>query len=201
MPAETDPAAFAVLPLQPGHRDAYLHFFDHEAFADNPRWASCYCQFPTADHEAVPWKQRSREENRASACRRVEAGLQRGVVAEAEGRIVGWCNAGPRSSMTIVDDAPHPLAERCGAITCFVVAPAWRGKGVATALLQGACEQLRAAGLELVEAWTQPDANGPAENHTGPLAMYLKAGFEVIRPDVDGGVVLRKWLVPHEAQA
>lgn len=196
------PAAFTVKPLAAADRDAYLHFFDHVAFADNPRWATCYCQFPTADHDAVPWKERSGTENRASACSRIDAGLQRGVVAVAGGQVVGWCNAGPRSSMTVFDDdGPDPLQPPCGAITCFVVAPAWRGKGVARALLDEACGMLRATGLSVVEAWTAPEAQGPAENHTGPLRMYLAAGFEVVQREVDDGVIVRKWLTPQGGPA
>ena len=41
-------AAITVGRLSPATRDDYLAFFDHErgpAFADNPEWATCYCQF------------------------------------------------------------------------------------------------------------------------------------------------------------
>jgi hypothetical protein len=40
--------SFTVLPLGPERRDDFLRFFDHErgpAFADNPKWAKCYCHF------------------------------------------------------------------------------------------------------------------------------------------------------------
>ena len=31
----------------------FLGFFEGEAFADNPGWASCYCQFLYVDHARV----------------------------------------------------------------------------------------------------------------------------------------------------
>jgi len=61
---------FTVEPMAPRHQIAWLQFFDHVAFADNPRWASCYCQFPTADHPAVPSKRRRRDRAQSAvACR------------------------------------------------------------------------------------------------------------------------------------
>lgn len=187
---------WTVEPMAPRHQAAWLHFFDHVAFADNPRWASCYCQFPTADHRALPWKQRGATENRASACQRVAEGQQRGVVAlDGAGAVVGWCNAGPWRSFTILDDeTPEPLADRLGAITCFVVAPAWRGRGISQALLQGACQMLKADGLAAVDAWTKPGETSATANHTGSFTLYQRAGFTVWRDNVGDGVVVRKTL-------
>ncbi|MBK7617225.1 MAG: GNAT family N-acetyltransferase [Burkholderiales bacterium] len=190
------PSPFEVRVLLPGDAEAWLNFFDHEAFADNPRWASCYCQFPTTAHATIVWKDQTAEGNRERACQRIAAGQQRGVVAFAQGRVVGWCHAGPWTEATIMDDSqPEPLAERLGAITCFVVAPTWRGVGVAKALLDAACEALRLAGCVAVDAWTQLDAPNLAAMHTGPLALYERAGFAKLR-EVDGRWVMRKPLTP-----
>lgn len=187
-------APFQIEPMGPGHREAWLNFFDHEAFADNPRWAGCYCQYPTTDHATVVWKELPADQNRERACQRIAAGLQRGVVALAQGRVVGWCHAGPWMEATIMDDTqPEPLAAQLGAITCFVVAPSWRGMGVASALLDGACAQLKAAGCSAVDAWTEPDATDVAAMHTGPLELYERAGFARLR-EVDGRWVVRKVL-------
>jgi hypothetical protein len=45
-----------------------------------------------------------------------------------------------------------------------------------------------------VEANPRPSAKGTAENHFGPLAMYLAAGFTVRRTDADGSVWVGKEL-------
>jgi GNAT superfamily N-acetyltransferase len=182
--------------MTPSLQAAWLEFFDHVAFADNPRWSTCYCQFPTADHDAVEWQARRGDENRASACDRIAAGRQQGVVAiDDEGRIVGWCNAGPRVAVTVWDEDPAgagPAPERLAAVTCFVVAPAWRQRGVSQALLRGACEMLAAQGFEAVQAWAKPGETSTKANHAGSYTLYQRAGFTTWREDVDGGVLLRK---------
>lgn len=196
MTPDTAAAAYTVEPMAPRHQTAWLQFFDRVAFADNPRWASCYCQFPTADHPAKPWKERDAAENRASACQRIAAGQQRGVVAlDSAGAVVGWCNAGPWRSFSVMDDeTPEPLADQLGAITCFVVAPAWRGRGVSQALLRAACEMLKADGLAAIDAWTKPGETSPAANHTGSFTLYQRAGFVVVKENVNDGVIVRKAL-------
>ena len=188
---------FTVRALVPADGAAWLHFFDHEAFADNPRWAGCFCQFPSVDHSQEDWKSRSAQANRERACTRLASGAQTGVVAEHGGRIVGWCHAGPWRECTIMDDAPEPLADRLGAIACFVVAPAWRGRGVARALLAEACRALAAQGCVAVDAWTSPDADNVQAMHTGPRTLYEAMGFERLR-EVQGQWLMRRWLPPPE---
>lgn len=187
---------FIVRPMAPAWQAAWLDFFDHVAFADNPRWASCYCQFPTAEHAVVEWRQRTAGDNRARACTRIAGGAQRGVIAvDAAGGVVGWCHAGPRAEVTIWDDEDASAGvSRLGAITCFVVAPAWRGRGVSQALLRGACEMLASDGHHAVQAWARPGETSPTANHAGSFTLYQRAGFTVWREGVDGGVLLRKAL-------
>ena len=107
---------------------------------------------------------------------------------------VGWCNAAPRHLLRALDGQPTLGAEKVGAIVCFLVAPHHRGKGIARQLLDAACEGLAAQGLEMVEANPRPDANSDAENHVGPLGLYLAAGFEIHREGQDGSVYVRRSL-------
>ena len=184
-----------IQPLTPQRRADFLDFFEQRAFVDNPKWLSCYCHFPHADHARVVWKDRSAAENRAATCVRIEDRTMHGWLAYSEGKSIGWCNAGPRRFVEGLFDEPEPLAERIGAIACFVVAPAYRGQGVATALLAAACSGLRARGFEWAEAYPRADAAIAADNHYGPLAMYRAAGFEAVKHDADGGVTVRKRLL------
>ena len=185
-----------IRPLVPARRDDYLEFFEQRAFTDNPQWDSCYCHFPHADHAAKEWSQRSGEENRAAVCARIADGRMSGWLAYVDGRTVGWCNAGPCSAVAGLFDELEPLADRIGAIVCFVVAPEHRGQGVARALLAAACDGLAARGFEWAQGYPLKDADASAaESHFGPLALYREAGFEEAGAIGKRRVKMRKRLV------
>jgi GNAT superfamily N-acetyltransferase len=168
----------------------FQHFFEHVGFADNPRWASCWCHFPHADHARIEWQARGAAENRAASCERLCDGRMRGLLAyapDAAGRPapIGWCNAGPRPLVDGLFDEPEPERTRIGSIVCFVIAPAWRRRGVAAALLDAACARFAAQGLAVAEAYPLKDATSAAAMHFGPAAMFRAAGFEIHREDDD----------------
>jgi ribosomal protein S18 acetylase RimI-like enzyme len=187
--------AIEVRALTPDLLPDFLAYFEGAAFADNPKWKSCYCQFLYVDHAKVEWMKRSGEENRQAACHRIGAATMQGYLAYRNGTVVGWCNAAPRAMMDAFADEPDPQASQLGQITCFVVAREHRRTGVATALLDAACAGLKAQGLRIAEAMPKPEVVGDAENHHGPLSLFTGAGFEFHRQGEHGSVYVRKTLV------
>jgi ribosomal protein S18 acetylase RimI-like enzyme len=182
-------------PLTRERRGDYLDFFDTRAFTDNPRWASCYCYFPLHDPDRIDWKARGAAENRTEISSCIAQGAARGVLAYHDREVIGWCNAGPWSLYPMLRDTPEADSATLGVIFCFIVAPAWRRRKVATGLLDAACEMLRGAGMSDVQAYPLKSNTDAAANHLGPLAMYLAAGFSVVREGDDGDLVVRKALV------
>ena len=180
--------------LSPALRGDFLAFFEGEAFADNPKWAFCYCQFLYVDHATVNWPARSAASNRAAACGRIDAGRMQGLLAYREGRPVGWCNAAPRLLMDALADEPDPDAAQIGRIGCFVVAKAHRRSGVARALLDAACSMLARQGLTIAEATPLAQTASDAQAHYGPIDLYLDAGFRVHHRDDEGRIVVRRKL-------
>src|SRR5262245_3288822 len=179
-------ASLTIRPLSPDLRDDFLRFFEGEAFADNPKWRSCYCQFLYVDHSKVTWSARTSDENRASACERIACGRMQGLLAYRDGKGGGWCNAATRALVASFAAEPDSDADRLGQITCCVVARNQRRTGVARALLEAACGMLRDQGLALAEANPSRKASTDAEHHYGPLSLYLSAGFTVVREREDG---------------
>jgi GNAT superfamily N-acetyltransferase len=183
-----------IQPLSAQRLPEFLAFFDGSAFSDNPHWASCYCQCFHEDHRQVAWPDRTAAQNRSRACERIAEREMQGFLASAAGKPVGWCSAAPRRLFHALDDEPVADAATVGAVMCFLVAPAHRGCGIARRLLDAACDGLRSQGLAVVEAYPRRHATSPAENHFGPLRLYLSAGFHVHRSDADGSVCVRKAL-------
>ena len=189
-----------VKPLAPALHDDLMRFFDFSAYADNPHWASCFCTFFLArsgeEHDA-----HTKDENRATRSAVIRSGNGNGLVAYRLGRAVGWCHAAPKSELPLLAswDPSHALDTSTGAVVCFVVAPDARRQGVATTLLDAAVEYLRARGMTAVEAWPPLDSPDdpvlwPRRNYHGPLSMYLKAGFHVVRRN-EASITVRRELV------
>ena len=191
-----DRPAIDILPLTPERAKDFFAFFDGEAFADNPSWRSCYCNFCHFDHACGGWALADAEGNRRATTTRIAAGQMKGHIAYAEGRPVGWVNAAPNALYPLGNlPPPDAYSNRTGQILCFVVAPAWRGKGVARALLEAACQGLKSQGMTIAEANPRGEAETPAENHFGPLALYLSAGFTQHAIDEgDGSIFVRRAL-------
>jgi len=175
--------------LTPSLRDDFLLFFDSVAFADNPDWSDCYCSLYHFANEG-------KAESRRQASSLIEEDRMHGFLAYDSGKPVGWCNAASRTSYPALHwlMSPGPdKAERVGSIVCFVVASTHRNQGVASRLLDGACQKSSRKGLEFAEAYPVKKPESAAWDFPGPLSMYLKNGFSTHR-DADWYMVVRKRL-------
>jgi len=189
-------AEIVVRALTPELVRDYLAFFDRTAFADNPKWQYCYCNFLHHDHSKSLFKETKPEVNRAAVETRICARQMHGYLAFDGERAIGWCHAAARTTLPALGDEPDPegVAAQTGSIVCFVIAAAYRRQGLATRLLDAACDGFRAQGMRYAEAYPRAGLSGDGENHFGPLAMYLRAGFAELRTDSDGTTVVRKAL-------
>jgi GNAT superfamily N-acetyltransferase len=187
-----------VRPLTPALADDFLRFFDSEAFADNPIWATCYCMFPhctAAEWNAEP--ERTWRQNRADKATLIRRGDAHGYLAYDREHVIGWCHAAARTALPMlatreqfaIDDDPS----RIGSIVCFVIAAPYRRQGVARRLLDAACDGLRAQGFSVAEAYPHPGAESDAHAFFGPMQMYLDAGFSVYR-EGERSTIVRKAL-------
>lgn len=188
-------ASVEVRPLAPALLGDYLALFDGPAFADNPHWASCYCFF---HHNPVPdtWDNRAGDQNRADVSDLIRRDRFHGFLAYRDGAPIGWCKAAPRLEIPALGRSAELAvedADRVGSIVCFVVAPAHRKSGVATALLQAACDSFTAGGLRIAEAYPREGVFDAASNFHGPLELYRAAGFSPFR-QFEAWSIVRKTL-------
>jgi len=172
--------------------DDFFDFFDNRAFNDR-QGAFCYCTWFHFDHSIEEHYKHGRDAMRNQAAAYIADGKLNGYLAFANGVSVGWCNADDKENYKRIMADPF---FRCGepspvkAIVCFVISPDFRGKGVATALLQGIVEDARTDGFAAVEGYPKLRIERDQFDYAGPIHMYEKAGF-VKRADRDGVVVMR----------
>jgi len=115
------------------------------------------------------------------------AGTVHGVLAFEGEKPVGWCTFGPRLSfprLALARTLRCDDAERVWTIPCFFVVRGYRGKGVATALLDHAVRAMVGRGVAIVEGYpTKPDESGRYISSfawTGTRSLFAKAGFVVV---------------------
>ncbi|MCA9756658.1 MAG: GNAT family N-acetyltransferase [Candidatus Eisenbacteria bacterium] len=169
-------------PMTADRVEDWLRFFDHDGLAGNPDWASCYCLDP---HESappempeLPWRT-----TRGKMVCRFREGSTFGYLAYVEDRPVGWVNASLRSEYAkyqgVDPDGPEPKSVI--GVSCYVIAPPFRGHGVASALLDRVIEDAASRGATWIEAYphTKPE-EGDAGHFRGPRSMYEARGFEPV---------------------
>lgn len=189
--------------LTPELAPDYFDFFENRAFTDDSPYR-CYCQmYQTNRDEAEAAYAGVAPEDLGRAARR-EAERQirerrlRGYLAYAGGQAIGWCNVNDRANLPedpCIGACRHaPRAAREKAVLCFEIAPEWRGKGVATALLARALADAAAEGYAAVQAYPQQREERYEWDYAGPVRLYEKAGFQFIAQEPDGTLILRKAL-------
>ena len=184
----------------------YFDFFDNRAFSDGSPYAPCYCGAFNMSKEQIKKEffdqaakdgggaEAIKKAMRRSAERLVAQNIIQGYLAYDGDTAIGWCNANDRCSYARVgefslDDVPEvksdALPERgtVKAIVCFEIAPDYRGRGIASALLERVCQDAKEDGFAVVEAYPVARDTREALDFTGPVRLYEKAGFLPVRQE------------------
>ncbi|MBU6191216.1 MAG: GNAT family N-acetyltransferase [Betaproteobacteria bacterium] len=125
------------------------------------------------------------EANRQAMMDLLATGAVPGLIGYRAATPVGWVALAPRGDygrlqrsavMKAVDAQP------VWSVMCFVVPSAYRGQGVAQALLEGAAAYAKAQGAAILEAYPIDKAgrSNPGFLWFGAKAMFDKAGFEEV---------------------
>lgn len=211
-------STFEIKKLTPDLAKDYFDFFDNRAFSDGSPFAPCFCNAFNLSKERMQKELYQKAEEygngfegwvralRESAERMVAAGEIQGYLVFDNGVSVGWCNANERlnyyrtGEFDLHTPPEDQAATNCSgpgevkAIVCFEISPDYRGKGIASMLLQRICEDAKAEGFKYVEAYPVKDGGYMGMAFTGPMRMYEKAGFEVVEQKGES-FVMRKTLV------
>jgi len=177
-----------IKPLTPGLNAAYLDFFDNRAFSDGNPMGPCYCNAAIMSSEDIDQMVSEFGDDckgtlRRYAVKQLDEGKIFGYLAFYGDVPVGWCNAGDMKRypvsrhQAIPDFARNNACENTLSVICFAVAPEYRGKGVATALLAHVISDAISQGFTAVEGYVNTEHAGKYWDHTGPARLYEKFGF------------------------
>ncbi|MBN1963083.1 MAG: GNAT family N-acetyltransferase [Anaerolineae bacterium] len=169
----------AVNRLEPARR---ADFFRLHSAAHGADWCFC-CAWWVETWDG--WGERSAAQNRAVREDLLDRGEYDGYLLYLDGAPVGWCQAGPRDRLVkLTRQFALPADPAAWAITCFLIAPAVRGQGLAAHLLRAVLTDLWVRGAARVEAFPKrgPDLDS-RDLWNGPEAMFRAAGFIVVADD------------------
>ena len=158
-----------------------------DAFADlvqrnNGIYDGCWC---VANH--VEFK-RGRDDPRTLKEELVRAGrVHQTLVFDSAGDAQGWCQYGRPAELRlkhrrVYEQDPPPLAS--WRINCIFVDKRHRGQGIARAAVQGALEQIAAAGGGLVEAASEVTVGREAQGRflfSATVELFEDLGFGRVR--------------------
>ena len=129
--------------------------------------------------------------------RQIASGAMRGYLAYVDGVSIGWCNANDKANFPAENAygirLPAPTEKREKLVICFEIAPEYRGKGVATALLGRIVADAKTEGYAAVEGFAMKHAERYEWDFTGPARLFEKLGFTATTSQ-NGGVIMRKEL-------
>lgn len=158
-----------IKPLTPELAADFFDFFDNRAFSDNSPEGPCYCtrfQMTKEEEKAAindqieaygGWEKGLVRIIRQLAEQQIASGVLRGYLAFADGVSIGWCNANDKANFP--EESGNgarfhaPAEKREKVVACFEIAPEFRGKGVATALLQRVINDAKDEGYIAIEGF------------------------------------------------
>lgn len=195
-----------IKPLTPELSADYFDFFENRAFTDDSPYR-CYCQLYQMTKEQADEALEYASANgldggqisRKVAAYQIDSGMLQGYLAFVNGLAIGWCNANDKVNYPIesCNGARFQMStekrekKRVKIVACFEIAPEYRMKGVATALLNSVCEDAKKEGYIAVEGFPIVRTERYEWDNPGPIRLYEKTGF-VKLTEQDNVVLMRK---------
>jgi GNAT superfamily N-acetyltransferase len=131
----------------------------------------------------MAWRHSGREhiqndEKKRQMTALIDSGTPVGILAEIDGKTVGWCSVAPREAYRKLSKQQDDGETGIWSIVCFYVPRALRGGGLASALLDAAIDHAFAKGARIIEAYPVGEAS-PSYRFMGFRDMFASRGFHV----------------------
>ncbi len=188
--------------LMPQLIDDYLHFFDVTPHSEKPDedGCKCYCVWwcgEEQDNEVFEKYLATKEKRREYAREKIMQNKLQGYLAYCENKVVGWCNTNTKNDCyncfcwkNFMGEV-HKNNEKVKSILCFAISPEFRGKGIASKLLNQICIDAKLDGFDFVEGYPNESFLNEAQDFMGPLTLYKNNGFTEYY-GINGKTVMRR---------
>lgn len=132
----------------------------------------------------MAWRHSSRDhiendEKKRMMMALIDEGTPVGIVAELDGRMVGWCSVAPRETYRRLSKQQDDSETGVWSIVCFYVPRSLRGGGLASALLDAAIKHAFGRGARTVEAYPVDEA-APSYRFMGFRDSFVARGFHEV---------------------
>jgi len=164
-------------------------------FGERGAYSGCWCMYFRQSSEE--FRTGAGQPNRRALQRLVRGERIPGLLAYLDGEPVGWVSVAPRPEFSRVERSrtTKPIDdEPVWSIVCFYIDRGHRGRGVATALLDGAVKHAARNGARIVEGYPL-DREGKipsTEAYYGTIGMFRDAGFTEVARRSDVRPIMRK---------
>lgn len=180
-----------IKPLTPELAADFFDFFDNRAFTDHAEWSFCYCTYFHIDSEREKVISNRVKEGkdfrtilRNAAAEFINDGTLQGYLIYDGDITIGFVNANDKTAYRRfdVDRAMSTYVSessccRVKAVTCFTIAPEYRGKGIATIVLERICKDAGQDGYSAVEGYPRTYPEHFEFPYNGPERLFEKVGF------------------------
>lgn len=160
-----------------------------QLFGTNGACGGCWCMWWRVPRGGKLWEEQKGSKNKRAFKRLLTDGRVHGCLAFEDDEPVGWCCVGPRGDFPRLERTKALRTdwdEGTWSVTCFYIKSAWRGQGVASALLAGAVSAARRLGARSIEGYpVRPKSTNKipaAFAWTGVPQLFERCGF---RTDAD----------------
>jgi GNAT superfamily N-acetyltransferase len=183
--------------IRPLTADDWPHIV--QLFGANGACGGCWCMWPRVPRGGKSWHEAKGAKNRQRFRRLVQTGKVHAVLAFVGKDPVGWCSFGPRSTFPRLERVralQRDSSDTTWSIVCFYIPSRWRGRGVATKLLEAATGEAFALGATEIEGYPVvpkklPEKVPAAFAWTGVPALFVAQGYEELdRPGVSRPIYL-----------
>lgn len=151
-------------------------------FGRNGACGGCWCMYWRI---GSAYQKRDAAKNKADFKAVVMKGPPPGVLAFVDGAVAGWCQVTPRESIPAIERSRMSARvddEPVWSVSCFFIRSGYRGRGVMTALIDGAIEYAKKERAKILEAYPVIVKNRKSATsiYTGVASSFEKAGFRKV---------------------